>query len=93
MEVVLVVEVEVVLVVEVEVVVVLGDVAVAPPHGSGLQVPGPMSMPPFFWQARRLFARHFGTPLPPVWQHWIGSWRRVEAGSAPARRSVHAKTP
>jgi len=73
--------VEVVLVVEVEVVVVLvDDVAVAPPHGSGLQVPGPASMPPFFWQARRLFTRHFGAPLPPVRQHWIGSWTPVEAG-------------
>jgi hypothetical protein len=91
-EVVLVVEVEVVEE-EVVVVVLVGDVAVAPPHGSGSQLPGPMSMPPFFWQARLVFTRHFAAPLPPAWQHWIGSWRPVEAGWAPARRSVPAKTP
>ena len=68
--------------VEVEVVVVLGDVAVAPPHGSGLQVPGPMSMLPLFWHARLVFTRHFVAPLLPVWQHWIAAVATVEAAEA-----------
>jgi len=75
------------------VVVLVGDAAAALPHGSGSQVPGPMSMPPFVRQARGLFTRHFVAPLAAVRQHWIGPWRPAETGSAPARRSVQAKMP
>jgi len=50
-----VVVVVVVLVVVVEVVEV---VVVAPAHGFGLQVPGPMSMPLLFWHALLVFSWH-----------------------------------
>jgi len=78
------------------VVVLVGNVAAAPPHGFGWQVPGPRSMPPFSRHARGVFTRHLVTPLARVWQHWIGSWRRwrpAEAGCTPARRRVQAMTP
>src|SRR5437867_9643535 len=81
--------VEVVLVV---VVVVIGNVAAAP-HGFGLQVPGPMSMSPFFRHARGLFTRHFGAPLAPAWQHWIGSWRCWRPAEPAARRRGEACRP
>jgi hypothetical protein len=66
------------------VVVLVGDGGAAPPHGSGLQVPGPMSRPPFLRHARGVFTRHLETPLALVWQHWTGSRRRWRpAASAP----------
>ena len=72
-------------VVELEVVVgpEVGNVAAAPRHGFGWQVPGPMSMPPYLRHARGVFTRHLVAPLARVWQHWIGSrrrWRLAEAG-------------
>ena len=51
------------------VVVVVGAcvvVVVAAAHGSGEQVPGPLSMPPLFWHARRVFTWHIDMPLPTV---------------------------
>jgi len=65
------------------VVVLVGNVAAAPPHGSGSQVPGPTSMPPFLRHARGVFTRHLVAPLARLRQHWIGSrrwWRPAEAG-------------
>jgi len=52
------------------VVLVLVVVVVAPPHGFGLQLPGPTSMPPPCRQAFGVFTTH-RWPCPEGRQHWV----------------------